>query len=148
MSHINLPSAIAELIKPIFKELSDPKILEKCMHGQTQNCNESINATIWQRCPKETYVSKQTLETGVASAVIHCNDGNRGLQNGLKALKLDVGPYTQSSLMKSDKHWVKRMNHKTTPAEKNKRKVLRHIRKGFQDDNLEAEGEKYISGGF
>ena len=36
-------------IKPIYSTLSDESVLERCMHGLTQNANESFNSTIWER---------------------------------------------------------------------------------------------------
>ena len=36
--------------------------LEKCLLGKTQNANESFNSTIWERIPKNTFVTLPTLE--------------------------------------------------------------------------------------
>lgn len=41
-----LPHAVLETIKPIYKDLSDIKFFEKCLHGSTQNQNESFNSLI------------------------------------------------------------------------------------------------------
>ena len=41
-----LPAAVRELIKPIFMDFSNDELLEKCLHGKTQNNNESINNLI------------------------------------------------------------------------------------------------------
>ena len=43
---ITLPSAIKTLIKPIFIDLSNNYLLEKCLHHKTQNVNESLNGLI------------------------------------------------------------------------------------------------------
>ena len=48
---ISLPSAIKTLIKPIFVDLSNNSLLEKCLHHKTQNVNESLSGLIWNRCP-------------------------------------------------------------------------------------------------
>ena len=42
----SLPQPICDAIKPIFKDLSDPKLLIRCLGGKTQNPNESLNALI------------------------------------------------------------------------------------------------------
>ena len=34
-------------IKPVYVDLTKPEILQKCLHGRTQNPNESFNSTIW-----------------------------------------------------------------------------------------------------
>ena len=51
-----LPLDIVMKLKPIFAELSDETLLEKCLHGKTQNQNESFNPMIWDRIPKTRYV--------------------------------------------------------------------------------------------
>ena len=59
--------------------MSDDNLLQKCLHGKTQNNNESLNGLIWKRCPKEVFVGCVILELGVASAVIAFNDGLSGI---------------------------------------------------------------------
>ena len=65
-----LPSVVRDSIKTVFMNLSDDNLFKKCLHGQTQNNNGSLNNVIWKRCPKDVYVGRSTLEMGVASAVI------------------------------------------------------------------------------
>ena len=43
----DLPLDIVMKLKPIFAELSDESLLEKCLDGETQNQNESFNSMIW-----------------------------------------------------------------------------------------------------
>ena len=42
-------------LKPIYERLSKPELLDKCLHGLTQNACESFNSLVWQRCPKEHF---------------------------------------------------------------------------------------------
>ena len=70
-----LPLNIVYKIRPIFEELSKDSELEKCLHGKTQNNNESFNGTIWELIPKNNYVSRPTLEFGVYDAVANFNIG-------------------------------------------------------------------------
>ena len=58
---ISLPSAIKTLIKPIFVDLSNNSLLEKCLHHKTQNVNESLNCLIRNRCPKSVYCSNKII---------------------------------------------------------------------------------------
>lgn len=48
----SLPSAVIEAMRPVFRDLSEDKLLKKCLHGQTQNVNESFNNCVWERLPK------------------------------------------------------------------------------------------------
>ena len=70
-----LPRAIVELVEPMFIELADCDLLKKCLHGKTQNNNESINNMIWRYCPKEDFVSRITLTDAANFAVAVFNDG-------------------------------------------------------------------------
>ena len=79
----------------MFLELSDENLLSKCLHGKTQNSNESINGVIWKRCPKDVFVGRKVLEMGVASAVISFNDGTKRLIDVMKELKVEPGHYSE-----------------------------------------------------
>ena len=51
---VNIDKAVHDVIAPVFshKDLGSGELLQKCLHGQTQNVNESLNNVIWMRCPK------------------------------------------------------------------------------------------------
>ena len=65
----NLPEAVMEEIRPIFKDLARTELLKKCGHGKTQKANESVNNLVWKYCPKEKHHGLTTVETSVAIAV-------------------------------------------------------------------------------
>ena len=50
-----LPIDIRKEILPIYYALTKPELLKKCLHGKTQNANESFNGIIWNRIPKATH---------------------------------------------------------------------------------------------
>ena len=74
-----LPVYLREQIKPIFQDLGSEQLLKTCVHGTTQNNNEALNGVIWQRCPKEVYVERWTLEIGVCSAILNFNSGSTAI---------------------------------------------------------------------
>ena len=74
--HSHILQAIMEEIKPIFRDLSNPELLKKCLHGRTRNPNESLNHVIWSRVPKAVFVTLPTLQLGVYDGVATFNDGN------------------------------------------------------------------------
>ncbi|GBO37263.1 hypothetical protein AVEN_261938-1 [Araneus ventricosus] len=55
----SVPRAVMDTIKPIFKALSNPTLLNRCLGGKTQNTNESLNSLIWNFCSKNTNSSKK-----------------------------------------------------------------------------------------
>ena len=66
---ISIQAVIREEIKPIFEQLSKDELLDKRTHGLTRNANEAINNIIWKRCPKSIFISRNTLEIGVAYSI-------------------------------------------------------------------------------
>ena len=73
---------------PIYNRLQDDQLLSKCLHGKTQNLNDTLNAIIWSRVPKNTFVSRETVEIGIYSAVIHFHDGSKGILDFLTEFSL------------------------------------------------------------
>ncbi|GBM83000.1 hypothetical protein AVEN_72118-1 [Araneus ventricosus] len=61
--------------KKVFRELADKKLLSKCIHGQTENPNESFNNCVWERIPKNTFVSINILKIRIMDAMLYFNDG-------------------------------------------------------------------------
>ena len=143
-----IPSIIHEAIKPVFLDLSDDSLLKKCLHGKTQNNNESLNGVIWKRCPKDVFVSKNTIEIGVASAVINFNDGSTEILNVMRNLKIEPGDYAEQFCVKNDQKRIYAMDYKSLESSKQKRKHLRAQRKGFTDMTEQKEGVTYGAGLF
>ena len=69
------------LLKKVFshEDLGSDTLLKKSLHGETQNVNKLFKGLIWKRLPKDVFVCKRTLQTGVASATIAYNDDAKGL---------------------------------------------------------------------
>ena len=115
---------------------------------QTQNSNKAINSVIWKRCPKDVFVGRQTLELGVSSAVISYNDGASGLLNVFHLIKIKPGFFCEQYCMQRDQNCVEKMEQKSLDCNKQRRKKLRAIRKGFADKDEEQEGVVYGAGLF
>ena len=132
----------------VFQELSKDELLSKCLHGQTQNANEALNKIIWQRCPKSTFVSKKIVDIAAASAILYFNDGCKGLDRVFSSLGIPMGNYTRTLGAKIDHRRISNMTRKSSEKGKKRRKQLRSIRKGFQDQLTEKEGQVYEPGGY
>ncbi|GFT54056.1 uncharacterized protein TNCV_154121 [Trichonephila clavipes] len=63
-------------MRPVFRDLANPELLKKCLHGGTQNPNDSVNNVIWSRVPKKTFVQLEVLSLGTYDAVSSFNMGN------------------------------------------------------------------------
>ena len=64
--------------KKVFLDLSKDDLLSRCLHGKTQNQNESFNAIIWNQTPKQRFVKFETFDMAIHDAVIHLNIGGLG----------------------------------------------------------------------
>ena len=79
-----LPNEVVALVKPIYKNLIKHEELSKCLHGKTHNQNESFNGLVWERAPKNVYLSLEKLRFAVYDAVAVFSDGRQGSLNVLK----------------------------------------------------------------
>ena len=100
--HGNLPVAIKKEVEPIFKDLSSEALLSKCLDGLTQN-NESLNALIWKKCPKDVYVSRNIIEIGGTSAVLEFNNGTQGIRKIYENAGLHFGKFITAVCKKKTK---------------------------------------------
>ena len=145
---LNLPKAIYDLAVPIYKELTAESLLQKCLHGKTQNANEALHGLIWQRCPKTVYCGRKNLEVGVASAVCAINDGQAAIKYVLERMSLKPGAQAEKRLTLSSRKRKQQVKLRNSERAKKRRKQLRSIKKGWNDTLKEVEGEIYGAGKF
>ena len=144
----SLPASIKREIQKMFQDLSSDELLSRCLEGTTQNPNEAFNQLVWQRCPKQTFVSKNVLESGVYSSVLTYNDGFISLGNVFRKLDIKPGKCFLEGSHSRDCLRVENMDKKSLNISKERRKKLRAIRKGFVDKDREDEGGDTYSSGF
>ena len=76
-----------KILRPVFEDLSKEELLKRCLHGKTENFNESFNNIVWLKCPKTVFVNQQSIEVGVNSAILQFNDGAHGISNVLNSFQ-------------------------------------------------------------
>ena len=135
-----LPLSVIAHVKPIFQELSSDKLLQDCLHGKTQNHNESFNGMIWQRIPKTKFVSLKQLEFGVFDAVSNFNIGRKASILIYEKTKIRPGKYMLEGCSNLNKKRLRLSNYKSKDTSKNKRKVLRGMKKQKADKDKDEEG--------
>lgn len=143
-----LPLDIVLKLKPIFNELSSEQHLQKCLHGRTQNQNESFNAMIWERIPKSKYVALTQLEFGVYDAVANFNIGRKASVLLFEMLNMIPGVYTVKGCQKLNSKRLSLSTYKNNEKNKLRRKKLRGKKHQKSDKYSEKEGELYLPGGF
>ena len=134
----------------IFRDLSNETLLEKCLHGYSQNDNETINSVIWKKCPKHVFVFKKVLEIAVESATIEFNEGSNGLKPVFYDLGLSFGYFIKKDLNKKDNLRIRQSERKSCDHGKARQKRLRVLAKNWTDKENQAEGDKpfYSTGQF
>ena len=143
-----LPLDIVMKLKPIFAELSDESLLEKCLHGKAQNQNESFNLMIWDRIPKTRYVSLTQLELGVYDAVANFNIGKKTSVLIYEKINLIPGKFTLQGFDKINRKRLLASKYKEMDSTKKRRKIRRGKAKQKDDKNESKEGQTYKAGAF
>ncbi|GFU19818.1 uncharacterized protein TNCV_4283521 [Trichonephila clavipes] len=116
-------------------------LLKKCLHGRTQNPNESFNKCIWERIPKTVFVGIETLKFGVMDAVICFNDGYVSRIKVFEALGIKPGYNTERALLIIDNKRIfeaERIVNKVSLEARNKR---RSLKRKMDKQNLDEENE-------
>ena len=136
------------VIKPIYLDLINPVELKKCLHGLTQNQNESFNSMIWERAPKTTYCGYEKLEFAVYDACAHFNYGRQATIDILKIMNVDAGYHTRMMCYKLNKRRKYRATYKSKASSNKARKIIRDNKKKKVVKQKQTEGKVYKAGGF
>ena len=86
-----LDDDVIKEVKPIYGDLTKSEELAKCLHGQTQNANESFNAMIWKRAPNANYCGLNILKPSVYDAVASFNYGGKAIIDLYSLLNMEPG---------------------------------------------------------
>ena len=96
-----LPCIFADALKPIFTRLTNEDILQRCLKGFTQNQNESLNGTVWNRCPKTRFCGQQHVQVAVCEAVCQFKAGSGSVIEILSSLGSELSGNTYWSRRKT-----------------------------------------------
>lgn len=143
-----LPNEILNKVKAVYSDLCSDELLSKCLHGKTQNANECFNGMVWQRVPKDVYVSLPILLFGLYDAVIQFNDGNRGILDVLQQAGIEPGHYTRIACLTSDSRRMAKAARASGVGTKQARKKMRASARSKGDRAASKEGASYEPGGF
>ena len=126
---ISLDEAVIKAVKPIYLDLINPVELKGCLHGLTQNQNESFNSMIWERAPKTTYCGYDKLEFAVYDACAHFNYGREATIDILRIMNVDAGYYTRMMCYELNKRRKYCATFKSKASSKTARKIIRANKK-------------------
>jgi len=139
----SLPAAVMEAIKPVFKDLTHPDLLQKCLEGYTQNPNESINNLIWKFCPKRKNHGLTTVNTAVALAIGVFNDGSVTYARVMK----ELGPFAHVCFSNIDADHI-RSAQRQAKAATHEARIARRRSRLTRNETQEEEGFPYLAGAY
>lgn len=134
-----LPRAVMDVIKPTFRFLAHPDLLQKCTHGKTQNPNESYNNLIWKRCPKTVFVSSNVVKIAACDACLVFNSGNAGRIRVIQRLGIQPGAFTLKILRAIDEVRLAKADRAVTNLQKMARQRNQMKRKQLQEEEEEVD---------
>ncbi|XP_050027338.3 uncharacterized protein [Dermacentor andersoni] len=143
-----LTKAQGKAILPIYKRLTDEKLLARCIQGKTQNAAESLNSKIWLLCPKTRFASRYVVEMATALAVLWFNRGHTSFERVLE----ELGVLPSESLVElgtsKDIARQKKMSLKLTAEARANRRTLTKKARVEECTRKRREGETYAAGSF
>ncbi|XP_055874806.1 uncharacterized protein LOC129924445 [Biomphalaria glabrata] len=149
--HIHTPlnyDLLAEHLKPIYKRLSEPQLLQRCLLGSTQNANESFHSCIWNICSKSRFSSLKKVNFSVLAAVGQFNFGFSFGSEIKSFFDCQVSKSSQRLGLLRLKKRLKNAAYKKQQVVK-RRLLLRKEAKARKElQFIEAEGVSYSSGHF
>jgi hypothetical protein len=139
---------VMDAIHDIFKDLSMPSLLKRCLGGHTQNANESLNSLIWKLCPKVSGSGPNIVQVAVNEAVILFNDGQKGRINTMHQLGFRIGENVRTFASESDSRRIKSAEKKAEMSTLEARRAKKRARIVEMEAIEEQEGIIYAAGEF
>ena len=143
-----LADEIIKYVKPEYAKLTNEDDLSRCLHGKTQNANESFNVMIWERAPKSQYCGLSKLKFCVYDAIVYFNYGAQSVLDILDLLDIKAGVHTTAMSHKFNINRKYNAGYKSKTSTKLKRKLIRGKGKRKSDKLMQQEGTTYEPGGF
>ena len=144
----HLDPVFLDFLTPVFDRLSEPRLLKRCVPGYSQNANESVNAMVWNRCPKHRSKGFASVDTAAGSATIAFNSGAQGRHAVMKNLDITPGKVTKAGSIRKDKKRVQQSIKRNDKKFQDARAKMRNAKLREEEKRRNAEGVTYQSGGF
>lgn len=137
-----------EVLKPIYMDLSNDDLLERCKGGFTQNTNESLNNKIWKYAPKKSFSGMNILKTAAFMAAATFNDGASAIMKIMERLNITAGQRAHDAFSSMDELRITQANRQSLSRTLEARRALRVAKTKEDEANKAAEGAIYSAGGF
>ncbi|XP_029165355.1 uncharacterized protein LOC114936347 [Nylanderia fulva] len=138
--------SVQDHLLSIYEDLSKDELLQRCLGGYTQNCNESFNACIWRLAPKHLHCGSKTIEIAAYLATAIFNEGYFPILKMMETMGIIIG---QQSKTFAEDHNDKRLlnaHRRSLESTKEARTARRMEKTVLQDFLEEEEGLMYGAG--
>ncbi|GFU54170.1 dopamine D2-like receptor [Trichonephila clavipes] len=135
-----LPNKIINQIKPTYLKLCNETLLKKCLHGKTQNCNESYNNILWNIVPKNIFIGLETFRLGALLALILYNSSYADILSVIRNVNGSLPESVAQELLKLDKQRISTSLRHSLPIAKLSRKKRKAARKTKSTKDEKTEG--------
>ncbi|KAH7969439.1 hypothetical protein HPB52_018192 [Rhipicephalus sanguineus] len=133
---------------PVYKRLTEEKLLQRCVKGQTQNAAESLNSKIWLLCLKTKFATRTVVETATAIAVLWFNQGHSGFEEVLQELGVLPSKELLSLSKDANKRRISSMTAKVTAEARAHRRSAAKKARLEEAAHRDCEGPTYGAGSF
>ncbi|XP_076221633.1 uncharacterized protein LOC116431900 [Nomia melanderi] len=133
-------------ILPIYEDLSEENLLERCLGGHTQNNNESFNSTVWRFAPKHLHSGIKIIEIAAYLAAGLFSEGYASVLRTMSALNIVIRKQTKTYADKIDEQRIIQQERRTSLITKEARKARREQRMEGNQLYEETEGILYGAG--
>ena len=116
---------VRQAILLTYNDLCQRENLAKCLHGRTENANESFNGMIWNRVPKANHLGLDILSLAVYDAISHFVAAHKIF----KQMNMEPGKYTVKGLNLQDYVCKCRSAYRISSQKTKRRMVVKHLRK-------------------
>lgn len=144
----HLDPVFLAFLMSLYDRLSDKKLLKRCVPGFSQNANESLNALVWNRCPKHRNKGFRQVEVAAGSAALRFNIGASGRHGVMDEMQIPPGDNMKKGSAKKDKDRIRQSLQRATKTAQKYRQIRRNAMQREEERRKAAEGVTYASGAF
>ncbi|XP_059147916.1 uncharacterized protein LOC131935516, partial [Physella acuta] len=143
-----LNEKVAPYVEAIYRKLTEPALLKRCLLGKTQNTNESLHGMIWSRCPKHIFNGLSRVTIGTAFAIGEFNQGSAATHRFQTAVGCSLSEKGARLGQLRDEKRVRKADLAIESNSK-RRRIARQLAQTKENESRQVEegGASYIAGG-
>jgi hypothetical protein len=147
--HTFLNHEVGAEVLEVYRRLSNPELLSRCLKGKTQNTNECLHSKIWAKCKKIYFYGRKRVETCAGLAISEYNNGRTNTMGKvMEEMMLEMGNYGRNLSMEADDSRLKGADRSEVEKLENMKQKRRQARILENQAITNKEGQTYVAGGF